>query len=375
MRRWHAPAPARRGEATGPAPRRFAPLRWARPDGAAAPVLASLLLHAGLLAFLALGLSGVVQVRADANRALELGTADVSDVLMLPASPPPPATPMAPPDDAESAEGDGPGSADAIDAILQELADGSAPSVAADRPLPRGDRIEPVPVLRRGLPEALGEQAAGPSAMGRASFAGVQAERARRVIYAVDASGAMVTSLPFVLDELERSVAALAPDQSFQVVLFGLRPGDAARGPGGAVGVRVFPSDGPGPATTERKLALARWLADIAASGRSNPLDGLLAALAGEPDVVFLLSRSIRRGTPQGGRGSWGRGRRAILDELERANPVRRSIFGPPGRDVQIKCVQFLEEDPTGIMRAIAEIHGGGPGSYKLLFESELRDR
>ena len=109
--------------------------------------------------------------------------------------------------------------------------------------------------------------------------------------------------------------------------------------------------------------------------GASNPLDGLLAALDRKPQVVFLLSRSIRRTDGREAVGDWGPGREAILAELDKANPVRSSIFGPPARAVQVKCVQFLEEDPTGVMRAIAEVHGGGPESYRLLPESELRRR
>jgi hypothetical protein len=39
---------------------------------------------------------------------------------------------------------------------------------------------------------------------------------------------------------------------------------------------------------------------------------------------------------------------------------------------VVIKTIQFLEEDPTGVMRAIAERHGDGPGSYRVLTPRDL---
>ena len=181
----------------------------------------------------------------------------------------------------------------------------------------------------------------------------------------------MVTSLPFVLEELRRSVSALAPDQSFAIVLFGRRP----TGLSDEAGVRVFPREGLSPASPSRKAEALTWLEAAQARGASNPLDGLLAAIEREPEVVFLLSRSIRRTDGRAAAGDWGPGREAILEELDRVNPIRRSIFGPPARAVQVKCVQFLEEDPTGVMRAIAEVHGGGEGSYRLLPESELRRR
>jgi hypothetical protein len=241
-------------------------------------------------------------------------------------------------------------------------------------PLARGSGA-PAPLLERGPQSGEGLSGLDAGAMAPtldgASFAGVSAQRARSVVYAVDASGAMITSLPFVLDELRRSISALAADQSFAVVLFGRRAGDDGEG----AGVRLYPSEGLQAATPSAKADVFTWLDRVEARGASNPLDGLLAAIEREPEVVFLLSRSIRRTDGREAAGDWGPGREAILAELERANPIRKSIFGPPARPVQVKCVQFLEEDPSGVMRAIADVHGGGGGSYRLLPESELRRR
>ena len=253
------------------------------------------------------------------------------------------------------------GVAQPVEATIQRGAGAGGSSDASAPLLDRG------PIGGWGLTDF--ETAA--STLDGASFAGVSARRATSVVYAVDASGAMVTSLPFVLEELRRSVSALAPDQRFAVVLFGRRVGED----GEDTGVRLFPQEGLLPATPASKAQLFTWLDGVQARGVSNPLDGLLTALERRPQVVFLLSRSIRRTDGREASGDWGPGREAILAELDRANPVRTSIFGPPARAVQVKCVQFLEEDPTGVMRAIAEVHGGGPESYRLLPESELRRR
>lgn len=209
------------------------------------------------------------------------------------------------------------------------------------------------------------------SAIQGATFAGMGAKRAASVVYVVDASGAMITSLKFVLAELERSVRNLTSAQRFQVVLF------RERGPGGP----LYESFSPGasragllPATPANKAALREWLKTISPIGRSNPLDGLKRGLALEPDVVFLLSRSIRRSGGAAGDGTgaaaigdnaggvWGRGKSEILAELERLNPLRAGT-----RRVVIKALQFLEEDPTGTMQAIGEQHGDGPGSYSVV--------
>lgn len=334
-------------------------------------VLISVVVHAVLIVLLALALSGVARHGVGSVVSLDLG-AGPSETARFEAprvEAETPEVPTTPEDVAAMAESASRG----LDGALARV---NSASVEAPRGavVPRAASQASAPLLDRG--PAVGGLS-DPSATGMtptldgASFAGVSAKRARSVVYAVDASGAMITSLPFVLDELRRSVSALAADQMFAVVLFGRRAGDEDA----SAGVRPFPSEGMRAATPAHKAEFLAWLDEAQARGASNPLDGLLSALDREPEVVFLLSRSIRRTDGRETVGDWGPGREAILAELERTNPVRKSIFGPPARPVQVKCVQFLEEDPSGVMRAIAEVHGGGAGSYRLLPESELRRR
>lgn len=197
---------------------------------------------------------------------------------------------------------------------------------------------------------------------GLASFAGLGARRAGSVVYVVDASGAMVSSLRFVLEELQRSVWALSPAQRFAVVLFRERADTGSSyeefvAPGFEGGAALVP------ATAANKEALARWLGAVRPAGRSNPLPGLRRGLEFQPDVIFLLSRSIPRSDGAAGTGVWGAGTPQILAELERLNP--RDSAGR--RRTVIKAIQFLEEDPTGTMRAIGQEHGEGPDSYTIL--------
>ncbi len=236
------------------------------------------------------------------------------------------------------------------------------------------------PVLRSAAVEVTnpGEllRAQDDSAIEGATFAGMGAKRAASVVYVVDASGAMVTSLKFVLAELERSIRNLSSAQKFQVVLF------RERGAGGPLFELLAPGGraaGLLPATPANKAALREWLKTITPIGRSNPLDGLKRGLSLEPDVVFLLSRSIRRSGGAAGDGTgaaaigdkaggvWGRGRNEIMAELDKLNPVRGGGGGAGARRVVIKALQFLEEDPTGTMQAIGEQHGDGPGSYSVV--------
>lgn len=265
--------------------------------------------------------------------------------------PPPSATPGNAPDAAATPAPPAP--VQAPPPVLQGLATRSA---TASLPALRSAGAD-VPVasdlLRRDDEGAIG-----------ATFAGLGARQASSVVYVVDASGAMVTSLKWVFRELERSVGALSSGQRFQVVLFRERPD-------GGIGYEAFggPSAKLVQATVANKSALSKWLASVRPSGRSNPLDGLKRALELDPDAVFLLSRSIRRSSGDKDTGVWGKGRDETLTELDRLNP-RTGRAGR--RRVLIKTIQFLEEDPTGTLQAIGTEHGDGPGSYRVLSLQDL---
>jgi hypothetical protein len=263
--------------------------------------------------------------------------------------------------------------------------DGSLPRLQGfSTPGRSGDSV--MPVLRSaagGADVAAADlRSQDDSAIG-ATFGGLGTRQASSVVYVVDASGAMITSLQFVLEELERSVRNLSSAQKFQVVLFRARPavggGRDAGGAGGGALYDVFAPPGmasPGlvSATPVNKAALSAWLKDIRPMGRSNPIDGLRRGLDFKPDAIFLLSRSIRRSggelaaEPPG--GVWGRPTNETMEELDRLNP-RRRLGG--NRRVVINAIQFLEEDPSGTMQAIGHEHGDGPGSYSVLTLEALR--
>ena len=59
------------------------------------------------------------------------------------------------------------------------------------------------------------------------------------------------------------------------------------------------------PVTNESRVASTAWLAGIQPGGRSDPLAGLTAALKLKPDLIFLLTRSIRRSGGTARMGCW----------------------------------------------------------------------
>lgn len=198
-----------------------------------------------------------------------------------------------------------------------------------------------------------------------ASFAGVEVARATRIVYVMDGSAAMVPSLPFVKEELLRSVGRLGAGQAFQVVVFRRPP--VVNGRATAPEIERFSTSEPYlDATPSNKLRLAQWLERVQPKGGSAPLLGLSAGLNQGPDLVFLLTCSIRRT----GASEWGSGKEAILASLDALNPVN-AFTGQ--RPAVIKALQFLDEDPTGILPAIASAHGDGEGSYRVLTLDDLR--
>lgn len=200
------------------------------------------------------------------------------------------------------------------------------------------------------------------------TFAGVAAERASTIVYVVDASGPMASSLPFVVGELSRSIESLAPSQQFQVIVFRSPPASKGAGDAESAGYEMFTGAGGGllSATRDMKDRVRAWLTGVRPTGRSDPLPGLKAALSMKPSLVFLLSRSIKRSGPT---KEWGAGATAILTTLDRLNPVQR-VSGQ--RASVIKTIQFLDDDPSGLLRSIASVHGDGAGSYRVLELAEL---
>lgn len=194
-------------------------------------------------------------------------------------------------------------------------------------------------------------------------FAGLGASNATDIVYVVDASGSMVTTLPIVQEYLKRSVSRLARTQRFQIIFFsGERtlaaphPGDDQQGVPTMRLIRATPSN----------IAQAiDWTRTIRPAGRSNPVDALKRALWLKPDAVFLLGSAVT------GAGEWDVDRATVMRELDALNPA--SGAGSKRRTL-IKTIQFIENDPQEILRAIGEAHGG-EGGYKFISREEATAR
>lgn len=188
----------------------------------------------------------------------------------------------------------------------------------------------------------------------KAEFLGLKGSNARRVVYVIDASGSMMRALQIVVDELERSLERLSPEQSYGVIFF--QRNDALVVPPGGRLVA---------ATLENKMRSMRWIRadrNVIPAGRSNPIKALERAMALDPDVVFLLSENIT------GSGEFEIDQKDLLGLIEKLNPADAKTGRRP---TQIKCIQFLDADPLDTLRKIGELHGG-EGGYRFLDRGSL---
>ncbi len=223
--------------------------------------------------------------------------------------------------------------------------------------LPAPQLVEPAASTLASLSSPVLTSQASTDQTDTASFFGVSGSDVRRVVYCIDASGSMIRSLPMVLEHLGRSMDQLKPPQRFSVVFF--QDNEAVPMPNFA----SMPL-----ATLDNKRAVIRWMhQDIVPLGRSNPSRALELALSLKPDVIFLLSENIT------GAGPFEIEADRLLEALEDQNPIQSNGT----RATTIKCIQFLEEDVLGVLRQIAEAHGG-PDGYNFVerdAEGRLRSR
>jgi len=321
------------------------------PRGALVPLIGSLLFHGLLMAVM-------FATRPDPLRTRQLTDIEgFESMLSIPPPPMPDPEPAPEPvaNEQPTATQEAPNVADDFAAA----ANAATVSPTFFNPLtqPRIATPSSTPVSRLPTrPKPKVEQPPKPVAPKSAGFGQVQAQRASKVVYAVDISGAMVPVLPFLLQELRRSVERLDESQSFQVVFFRASDDQIPQPP--SMGDQLLP------ASRNSKRNLDKIVTHVDPGGRSDPLSGLSRAIALKPDVIFLLSRNIRR------TGTETQLSEMLLTQLDRLNPKNDRTGQRP---VVIKTIQFIDDDPTGLMQSIAMDHGDGDGSYRVMSIADLK--
>ena len=215
----------------------------------------------------------------------------------------------------------------------------AAPKEQADTALPI-----PMPTMPAAALETRSVSGPGPvrpvvPATTTPVFSGASMGVAHEVVFVIDASGSMTAWLPFVIDEVERTLAAMTEDQRFAVVCFS---GDA---------VTVTPTRGLVKATPAAAGAAIRSLRSTAGrqlGGGSDPVPAMKEAFSMEPELILVLSEGLV------GRGRWAVDREATLRALDQLNP---------GRAVRVSCIHLTTDSQNGsavLMEDISAAHGDG---------------
>ena len=140
---------------------------------------------------------------------------------------------------------------------------------------------------------------------------------ARNVVFVIDASGSLVDTMPFVVDELKRTIRGLDEKQRFGVVFT-------------REGIQEWRMS---KADSEQKSRVLNWLEENKygfARGEDDVVAAIRTALQMKPDLIFLLSDNIT------GVGEYSIDRQKLLDEITRANT----------KNTKINTIQFLYPDP-----------------------------
>lgn len=174
---------------------------------------------------------------------------------------------------------------------------------------------------------------------------------AKRLAYIIDASGSLLDSMPFVINEIKRSISELSDQQSFTIIFF---QGDD---------VIEVPPQGLKKATSDLKQQVINWVdlgsGNIVPQGGSSPVKAIKRALRYKPQLVFLLSDNIT------GRAQYEMNQKRLLAEIKQANASH----------TKINTIQFLYPDPltkVGLKPTMELISDNTGGIYKFVDGREL---
>ncbi|MCC5829851.1 MAG: hypothetical protein JJU36_10435 [Phycisphaeraceae bacterium] len=189
----------------------------------------------------------------------------------------------------------------------------------------------------------------------------------RRVVYMIDASGSLIDTLPFVINDLNESLSRLSSEQSFSIIFFQ----DAVRGgfvevPGEDLAGRPIRS-GLRPANTRNKQIAREWMDqyqfNIIPQGRSDPRTALVPAMRTatgmrpQPQLIVLLSDNII-------------GQRQY--EINRDDLVK--LISDLTRDqIAINTIQFIYPEQLGGVPTLQQIARNSGGNYRFVSADDLR--
>lgn len=170
-----------------------------------------------------------------------------------------------------------------------------------------------------------------------------------RVVYLIDASGTLISTLPFVINELKRSINELSEKQEFAVIFFqGNDP-------------KEVPPPGMKRVSNESKTKVFNWIDSgrVIPQGGNNAVKAIQSAMSYNPQLIYILSDDIT------GQGIYEVDQRTFVQDVVKANKS----------GTKINAIQFLRADPLvayGKKPTLKEISDKTGGIYKYLDGKEL---
>ena len=146
-----------------------------------------------------------------------------------------------------------------------------------------------------------------------------------QIAFVIDASGSLIDTFPFVVEDLKRFIRNLERKQSFTIIFYGDDK------------ITEVPPGGLRKADSQHKQKVIDWIDmsnyNVVPKGSGDPVKALQRALSYKPQLIYLLSDNIT------GRGRYSINQQDLLNEIKRSN---RS-------NTKISTIQFLYEDPLAL--------------------------
>lgn len=159
---------------------------------------------------------------------------------------------------------------------------------------------------------------------------------ARRIVFLCDASGSMIPNFFNVRQELASSIKALRQWQSFNIIFFKLNRAYAMD----SAALRM--------ATETSKQAAAEFAAGFAPEGRTDPLPGIRAAFALQPDMICVITDGFDNAESLA----------SIMDEFRTQNRFAK---------VSINTVLIRGSDDPQLEQALRQIAEENGGAFKAI--------
>jgi uncharacterized membrane protein YgcG len=164
---------------------------------------------------------------------------------------------------------------------------------------------------------------------------------ATRIVYVCDASGSMLNKMANLKDQLQMAVAALGPNQSFNIVFFQDEK---------CVALTSEELIAAGP---DAKRSAYKFLDDVTTSGPTDPIPGLKLAFKQHPQLIYLLTDGD---FPDN---------KAVKDTIRKLNA---------GHKATVNTIAFVtyQDTDTDFIELLREIAKESGGRFKHVVENKL---